>query len=128
VGRLGVQPRTAPDPSGQIAPKASCILGPSFCFADRGQRDRGVRVGASRPHLGGDPDGFHQLFARGAMAKGRFGVPPDAVGSLRDMGDRAGDQLLGLCRQRPFGEDLLAERLKSSVSGASVRRFFGELA
>ena len=66
-------------------------------------------VGASRAHLGGHPDRFHELLGRGAFAKRGFGVAPDAVWALRDVRHRDRNQLLGLPGQRTVPEDDLAE-------------------
>ena len=42
-------------------------------------------VGAAGAHLGRDPDGFHQLLARGARMQGWLSVALDAIGALRDV-------------------------------------------
>jgi SOS response associated peptidase (SRAP) len=74
-----------------------------------------MRVGSARAHLGCYPDRLHKFLPRRAMPHGGFGVATDAVGALRDMSDRDGDQLLCLDRQGAFGEYFLAECLKSVV-------------
>ncbi len=71
-------------------------------------------MGISSPgsHLGRDPYRLHQFMARGAITKCCFRVPVDAVGALRYMRDRNGNELLGLGRQSSAGTDLPAERLE----------------
>ena len=53
----------------------------------------------------------------GALAHRGLGVSPDAVRALGYMGDRNGDQLLGLLVQRAVGEYLPAECLKRIMGG-----------
>src|SRR3546814_20208023 len=82
---------------------------------------------ATCPHLGGDPDGLHDLFRRGARPRGGFGVPLDAVGALRHMGDGNRDQLLGAAGKRAVLEDSLAERLERGARiGRQVVTLVGE--
>ena len=76
------------------------------------QRQVGVRIGGAGTHLGGDPDGLHQLLLGGALAQRAGSVAADAVGALCDMGDRHGDQFLGLGGQGAVGEHGLAEGLE----------------
>ena len=84
-------------------------------------------VRASRPHLGRDPNGLHQLLARGAVAECRFRVSPDAIRALRDVCHRNSDQLLGLRGKRAASEDLLTENLKGFLRVGSERPpLFGE--
>jgi hypothetical protein len=71
-----------------------------------------MSVGAPSPHLGGDPNCFHELLWRCTVAQRRLGVPLDAVRALRDVRDCDGDDLLGLRGQRPVGEDSLAEGIE----------------
>jgi hypothetical protein len=47
----------------------------------------------------------------------RFGMTLDAIGSLRDVGSRACDQLFCLGWQRTVGEHELAERVERSLDG-----------
>ena len=63
-----------------------------------------MSVGASSPHLGGDPNCFHEFLWRCTVAQRRR-MPLDAVRALRDVRDCDGDDLLGLCGQGPVGED-----------------------
>ena len=74
-----------------------------------------MRVRASGPHLGGDPDRLHDLLLAGALALSQPRVAADAVRALRHMRDSDRDELLGLLRQRSVGEDLPAEFLKRVV-------------
>ena len=87
-----------------------------------------MRISASRPHLGGNPDRLHQFLARGTLAECRLRVSSDAIRALRNMCHRNRDQLLGLCRQRAVGEDFLTERLKSFLYvGSKGPAFLGKL-
>lgn len=59
----------------------------------------------------------------------RLGVTLDAVGALRHMSDRHGDQLLGFARERAVSEPRLAEYLKCCLGvGTEAAPLFGELA
>jgi hypothetical protein len=58
------------------------------------ERDSAMRISAPRAHFGRNPNGFHDLLLRGALAQGRLRVPADAIGALRHMRDRNGDELL----------------------------------
>jgi hypothetical protein len=71
-----------------------------------------MSVGAPSPHLGGDPNCFHELLWCRTVAQRRLGVPLDAVRALGDVRDRDGDDLLGLRGKRPLGEDSLAEGIE----------------
>jgi hypothetical protein len=71
-----------------------------------------MSVGASGPHLGGDPNCFHELLSRCTLAQRCLGVPLDAVWALCDVRDGYGDDLLGLRGQRAVGEDSLAEGIE----------------
>jgi hypothetical protein len=83
-----------------------------------------MSVGAPSPHLGGDPNCFHELLWRCTVAQRRLGVPLDAVRALRDVRDCDGDDLLGLRGQRSLGEDSLAEGIECCFDvGARARRF-----
>jgi hypothetical protein len=62
-----------------------------------------MSVGASGPHLGGDPNCFHELLSRCTLAQRCLGVPLDAVWALCDVRDGYGDDLLGLRGQRAVG-------------------------
>ena len=90
----------------------SSALARTFRFIHGGQRDGGVRVGASRPHLRRNPDCLHQLLARGVVTECRFRVSSDAIGALRNVCYRNSDQLLGLRRKRAVSKDLPTESLK----------------
>lgn len=79
----------------------------------------GMGKGAARPHLGGDPDRFHDLFVACSCPVGELGVTGDAVGALGDVGDRHRDQLLGLRGQGAVSENLLAERVECFVDPGS---------
>src|ERR1043165_353832 len=48
------------------------------------QRQSGMRVGAAGTHLGGDPDGFHDLPGRRSPLEGRAGMPANAIRALCD--------------------------------------------
>lgn len=76
-----------------------------------------MRVGAAGANLGGDPDRFHDLLRACSFALSEAGVALNAVRALRDVGGCHGDQLLGLLRQRPFGEDGVAEVVEGLVDG-----------
>jgi hypothetical protein len=54
-----------------------------------------MRVCGSRPHLGCNPDGFHELLFSGALLQGGPGMSADAIRALRYMGHCNGDQLFG---------------------------------
>src|SRR6185437_1505683 len=75
-----------------------------------------MRISAAGAHFRGDPDGLHDFLARRAMTQRSLGMTANAIGALRHMRHRNGNQLLGLRRQRPTCENLPAEVLK---------RFFG---
>ncbi len=79
------------------------------------QGQRRVCEGTARAHLGGDPDGLHDLFVAGPCAVREPGVTFYAVGALGHVrhGDR--DELFGLLRQGAVGEDPLAELVEGSV-------------
>ena len=83
-----------------------------------------MRVGSARAHLGCYPDRLHKFLPRRAMPHGGFGVATDAVGALRDMSDRDGDQLLCLDRQRePSANTFWPNASKASwIWGASCLR------
>jgi hypothetical protein len=81
----------------------------------QGQRRMGV--GPPGPHLGGDPNRLHDLFRACPLAARELGVPGDAIGALRHVGGRHGDQLLGLLRQGAIGEDGAAEVLERVGAG-----------
>src|SRR3546814_1861576 len=55
---------------------------------------------------------FHDLLRRRARPGRRLGVALDAIGALRGVRDRHGDQLLGLARYGAFTEHRLAEGVK----------------
>ncbi len=55
-----------------------------------------MRVGRSGPHLGCDPNGLHEFLRGRAGALGRLRMSLDAIGTLGDMGDGNGNQLLRL--------------------------------
>lgn len=99
------------------------------CLRAQGvESDRGVGVGAAGAHLGRHPDRLHDLAVLGTSALCEPGVAADAVGALRHVRDRHRNQLLGLLRQRPVGEDLFAECLEGVVGlGRELRPVGGEL-
>ncbi len=73
-------------------------------------------MGVSRAgaHFGGDPDSLHDLALAGAGSERSCGVAADAVGTLGDVSDGDGDQLLRPGRQSAVGEYRMAERLECS--------------
>jgi hypothetical protein len=75
-----------------------------------------MSVGAPSPHLGGDPNCFHELLWRCTVAQRRFGMPFDAARALRDVRDRDGDDLLGLRGQGPVVQSALVEMRLSSFN------------
>ncbi len=81
-------------------------------------------VSAAGPHLRRHPDRFHQFFAGCSMPERCLRMAPDAVGALRYMRNRDGNQLLGLRRQRTIGENLLAERLEGLLRLGGKRPAF----
>jgi hypothetical protein len=58
-----------------------------------------MRIGAAGPHLGRNPDRFHNFLVRGSVPQCRFGMTANAVGTLSDVCHRNGDELLRLRRQ-----------------------------
>ena len=80
--------------------------------SERMQGQRRVRVGPACAHLRGHPDRLHDLPCLRTFPAGELGVPLDAVGALRDMGNRNGDELFGLAVQRTVGEDGATELLE----------------
>jgi hypothetical protein len=87
-----------------------------------------MSVGASGPHLGGNPDCFHELLSRCTVAQRRLGVPLDAVWALCDVRDGYGDDLLGLRGQHAVGEDSLAEDIECCFDvGSEGSSFLREL-
>ena len=89
----------------------------------RVERERRMREGAARPHLGGDPDRFHDLGRRSAVAGRGLGVALDAIGALGHMGDRDSDELLGLTGNARAEKTRSLNFMNAScVSGASCLR------
>jgi hypothetical protein len=69
-------------------------------------------VGAPSPHLGGDPNCFHELLWGCTVPQCRLGMPLDAVRALGDVRDCDSDDVLDLRGQDPIGEDSLAEGIE----------------
>jgi hypothetical protein len=67
-----------------------------------------MRIGASRPHLGRNPDRLHQFLTRSAVAECRVRVPFDSILALRHVRYRDCDQLPILGWQRAVREHLPA--------------------
>jgi hypothetical protein len=89
-----------------------------------------MSVGASSPHLGGHPNGFHELLWRCAVTQRRLGMSPNAVWALRYVRNCDSDDLFGLRRQCPIGEDSLAEGIECyfdvmSEGSSFLREFTG---
>src|SRR5690606_12702254 len=103
--------RRGPDPQGS-GPLRISRLSVGVHLFQSAQRHHGVRISSAGAHLRRNPDRLHDLLVRGTLSRGLLGVADDAIGTLRHMGHRDGDQLLGLLVQRARGEDLLAERLE----------------
>jgi hypothetical protein len=78
----------------------------------------GKRLDVTSP-LGCHPDRFHEFLTCRSVLHSGFGVAADAVGTLRDMGDSDGDQLLHLRRQGAIRKYRLAERLERVVDFGS---------
>jgi hypothetical protein len=76
---------------------------------DRIERQGRMSVSASGAHFRGHPDGFHDFLGRRPMAQSCAGVAADAIWTLRHMGDRNRDQLLGFRSNRTVSEYALAE-------------------
>jgi hypothetical protein len=56
----------------------------------------------------------HQFLERCSRAQRRLGMAIDAVGTLRYVGDRDRNDLLGLCRERAVGKDGFASASKAA--------------
>ena len=80
------------------------------------ERQNGMGIGTTCAHLGSDPDCLHDLCLARLVAQCRLGMALDAIGALRDMCDRHGDQLFGLLIQCSLGKDGLTEMVLSPVS------------
>ena len=74
-----------------------------------------VRKGAAGAHFGGDPDGLHDLLRIRTFPAGQLGVPLDAIGALRDVRNRNGDELFGLAIERTVCEHRAAKLLERSM-------------
>src|SRR6185437_426837 len=59
------------------------------------QRQRGVRIGTAGTHFGGHPDRLHDLLLSSTVLERLGGVALDAIRTLRGVGHRHRDQLLG---------------------------------
>jgi hypothetical protein len=70
----------------------------------------GMCIGATGSHFGCHPDGLHEFFWGYAMTHSRFGVATDAIGALRNMGDRHRNQLLSSGGQSAIREHFPAKR------------------
>ena len=90
------------------------MLGPvRLCLSPHHvERKRRMRVSRTSTHLGRDPDGFHDLVLRRSSLQSFLCVTAYAIGTLRHVRDRYGDQLLRLRRQRTIGESAGAESLE----------------
>ena len=88
-----------------------------------------MRVGGAGPHLGGNPDRFHDLLFGRALLQCECGVATDAIRALRYVRHRDRDELLRFRWQRAVGKDLLAERSESGLDfrgqlPSFLRQFF----
>ena len=89
-------------------------------------------IGPAGAHLGGDPDGFHDLFRCRTFPDRTPGVPLNAVGTLGHVGDGNRDQLFGFAGKRAISEDGFAERAKGFLHiwhkvAALIRKCLGRL-
>src|SRR6185312_14361178 len=87
-----------------------------------------MRIRAAGAHLRSDPDRFHDLLAARPLAKRGARMTADAVGTLRHVRDRNGDQLLRFGGKRSFGKHALAECAKGTRwSGSKTASLFSDL-
>ena len=119
---------TPPKPRRAASAKPSTILYRiRLVFIHRRQSERGMGISRPGPHLGRDPNRFHQFLARSSMTKGCFRMPADAIGALGNMGHRNGNELLGLGRQSSVRKDLAAKLLEGLFClGRKGAPFLGE--
>ena len=96
-----------------------------MCMQHGVERERRVRIGSARAHLGRHPDGFHDLGLRGTRFERRLRVPANAVRALRHMRHRHRNQLLGLARLCTVGKYGSAKSLEGVER---LRRQFAALA
>lgn len=79
--------------------------------------ESGMCRGGAGPHLGRNPDRFHNLLSGRALQCRAFDVAANAVRALRHVRHR--NEFLALCGQRAIGKHVLAERLEG---GENFRR------
>ena len=73
------------------------------------ERERRVRIGCANPHLGCNPDRFHDLLGRGALLRRLLRMTLDAIRTLGGMRDGDGDELLLASSQCTLGKHAAAE-------------------
>ena len=71
--------------------------------------ERGVCDCASSPHLGGDPNGFHDLHAGGTFQLCAPGMAANAISALRHVGHRNRNKFFCFGGQRTVDKDLMTE-------------------
>jgi hypothetical protein len=96
----------------------------SLFSGDCVERQRRVGVRGTRPHLRGDPDGFHNLLAGRSSPQCRTSVRADAIRTLRHMRSSNSDELLCLRWNRAVGEYTLTKRAEGR---SLLRRQAGSL-
>ncbi len=74
-----------------------------------------LRESATRSHLGGNPNCFHDLLFGGAFLQSEIGVAADSIGTLGDLRHRDRDEFLEFRWQRAIGKYPLAERPEGAV-------------